>query len=360
MTWRLPAEWEPQDAILLAWPHAGTDWAVNLADVEATYVALVDAITKSQRVVLVVANDEVAARAAHLLAVAAIPGERLAMVRAEYDDTWLRDTGPITLTDGHRFRLLDFRFTGWGGKFAHARDDRLVGNLLASGLFGEDPAGNEGSEEVSTRSRLSHEHRDFVLEGGAIESDGAGTLLTTRACLAQRQPEASRVELAQSLADQIPSTRVIMLDHGELEGDDTDGHIDTLARFIAPDRIAYQACDDDSDPHFAPLSAMAAELRELRTQAGGTYALTALPWPKPIRAADGRRLAASYANFLIINGAVLVPAYGDRADAGARAVLSAALPDRVVKSVPCRPLIEQNGSLHCLTMQLPRGVLGER
>ncbi len=344
MAWRLPAEWEPQDAILLAWPHAGTDWSRNLVDVETTYVALIEAIAMHQRVVLVVADADVEARAAHCLRAVQVPQDRLRTVRAEYDDTWLRDSGPITVTDGTRFRLLDFLFTGWGGKFGGSRDDRLIEALHAQGLFGN----------------AERDRRDYALEGGAIESDGQGTLMTTRTCLAQRHPELSRLELAQGLADQIPCSRLIMLDHGELEGDDTDAHIDTLVRLLSPDQLAYQSCDDPEDPHFGPLAAMAAELLELRTPQGKPYRLVALPWPSPIRAPDGRRLAASYANFLIIDGAVLVPAYGDAADDAARLALARAMPGRVVRQVPCRPLIEQNGSLHCLTMQLPRGVLGVR
>ncbi len=342
MTWRLPAEWEPQDAVLLAWPHAGTDWSANLADVEATYVALVEAIARHERVVMVVADAGIEARATQLLSAGEFPRERLRFVRAEYDDTWLRDSGPITVTDGSQFRLLDFLFTGWGGKFGGGRDDRLVEALHAQGLFGE-----------AVRDR-----REYALEGGAIESDGIGTLLTTRVCLAQRHPGLAPVELAQGLADQVPCSRVIMLDHGELEGDDTDGHIDTLVRMVGPNHLAYQSCDDADDPHFAPLAAMAAELRELRTIDDQPYRLTALPWASPIRAADGRRLAASYANFLLVNGALLLPAYGDTADAAALALLAETLPSRVVRQIPCRPLIEQNGSLHCLTMQLPRGALG--
>ncbi len=344
MPWRLPAEFEPQDAVLVAWPHAGTDWVRNLADVEASYVSLCEAITAHQRVVIVAANEQIEAHASGLLAGAGVALSGVRFVLAEYDDTWLRDSGPVTVTDGTRFRLLDFRFTGWGGKFGGGRDDALTSSLHRSGLFGEhalDP-------------------RDFALEGGAIESDGTGTLLTTRICLAQRHPGRTGMELAQALLDEVPCERVILLDHGELEGDDTDGHIDTLARFIAVDAIAYQGCDDPEDPHFEPLARMAAELGDLRTREGLPYRLVRLPWAAPVRGADGRRLAASYANFLIINGAVLMPAYGDPADELAQAVMAAAMPDRRIRRVPCRPLIEQNGSLHCLTMQLPQGVLGER
>lgn len=344
MPWRLPAEFEPQDAVLIAWPHAGTDWVRNLADVEASYISLCEAITAHQTVIIAAADEQIRAHASDLLVGAGIALARVHFVLAAYDDTWLRDSGPISVTDGAQFRLLDFRFTGWGGKFGGDRDDALTAALHAAGLFGGhalDP-------------------RDFALEGGAIESDGAGSVLTTRNCLAERHPGKSGMELAQALLDQIPCDRVILLEHGELEGDDTDGHIDTLARFIAVDAIAYQGCDDPEDAHFEPLARMASELAELRTRDGAPYRLVRLPWAAPLRGSDGRRLAASYANFLIINGAVLMPAYGDPADELAREVMAAAMPDRRVRRIPCRPLIEQNGSLHCLTMQLPRGVLGER
>jgi agmatine/peptidylarginine deiminase len=197
---------------------------------------------------------------------------------------------------------------------------------------------------------------DFALEGGAIETDGAGTLLTTWQCLHQRHPDADRDRLGAQLAGWLHQDRVLWLDHGYLEGDDTDAHVDTLARFAAPDAIVFQACDDPADSHHAPLRAMAAELAALRTADGTPYRLFPLPWPRPV-IDQGRRLAASYANFLIVNGAVLMPAYGDAADADAAAVLGEAFPGREVVQVPCRPLIWQNGSLHCLTMQLPEGLL---
>jgi agmatine/peptidylarginine deiminase len=194
------------------------------------------------------------------------------------------------------------------------------------------------------------------LEGGAIETDGAGTLLTTWRCLHERHPGIDRQTLAARLAGWLRQDRVLWLDHGYLEGDDTDAHIDTLARFAGPDAIAFQDCDDSQDPHYRELQAMAAELAALRTVDGRPYRLFPLPWPRPV-IDENRRLAASYANFLIINGAVLMPAYGDPADARAQAVLAEAFPDREIVPVPCRSLIWQNGSLHCITMQLPQGLL---
>jgi agmatine/peptidylarginine deiminase len=337
---RFPAEWEAQSAVLIAWPHAGTDWSDRLASVEDTYIALVAAITRFESVVVCVADDDVQAYARARLASARIDMQRVRFVEAAYDDTWLRDSGPITLVGADGFRLLDFRFTGWGGKFEASLDDQLVQRL--------------DEAEIFAKSIL--QPIDFELEGGAIETDGAGTLLTTWRCLHERHPGIDRQTLAARLAGWLRQDRVLWLDHGYLEGDDTDAHIDTLARFAGPDAIAFQDCDDSQDPHYRELQAMAAELAALRTVDGRPYRLFPLPWPRPV-IDENRRLAASYANFLIINGAVLMPAYGDPADARAQAVLAEAFPDREIVPVPCRSLIWQNGSLHCITMQLPQGLL---
>lgn len=338
-TLRFPAEWEPQEAILVAWPHAGTDWAERLAEVEETYIALVQAITRYQPAWICVADDDLQTYAEARLRSARVDMSKVRFVPFDYDDTWLRDSGPITLREGDGFRVLDFRFTAWGGKFEAGRDDRLVEALDQQGLFGGAP-----------RQRI-----EFALEGGGIETDGDGTLLTTWHCLHERHPQASREDLDARLRQWLAQDRVLWLDHGYLEGDDTDAHIDTLARFAPGDAIVFQACDDPADSHHAELQAMAADIAALRTADGRPYRLFPLPWARPI-VDNGRRLAASYANYLIINGAVLIPAYGDRADDAAAAVLALAYPGRDIVQVPCRPLIWQNGSLHCITMQLPAGL----
>ena len=335
---RFPAEWEPQSAVLIAWPHAETDWAARLGEVEETYIALVAAISRFERVVVCVADADLQTYAEARLRSARVDLSKVHFVEVEYDDTWLRDSGPITLRDGDGFRLLDFRFTGWGGKFEASRDDQLVQRLHDTGTFLK-----------SDRQAI-----DFALEGGAIDTDGAGTLLSTWRCLHERHPDTSRDALTARLAEWLRQDRVLWLDHGYLEGDDTDAHVDTLARFAGRDSIVFQACDDPADAHYAELAAMGAELAALRTQDGRPYRLFPLPWARPILD-EARRLAASYANFLIINGAVLMPAYGDPADAIAAEVLRQAFPGREIVQVPCRPLIWQNGSLHCITMQLPAG-----
>ncbi|MGA8278513.1 MAG: agmatine deiminase family protein [Rhodanobacteraceae bacterium] len=337
---RLPAEWQPQAAIVVAWPHEDTDWASRLAEVESSYAALIRAITRFEPVIICVASAALQRRVERLLATAGIDSMRLRFVETAYDDTWLRDSGPITLTDGARFRICDFRFSGWGGKFDARRDDRLVAALIEHGLFPD----------------AQHQRVDWTLEGGAIESDGAGTLLTTWRCLHQRHPDQSREALTQRLEQSLGADRVLWLDHGYLEGDDTDAHIDTLARFAPDDTIVFQACEDTQDSHYGELAAMCDELAGLRTQHERPYRLRALPWPNPI-IDNKRRLAASYANYLILNGGVLVPAYGDAADVAAQRVIASAYPGREIMPVPCRPLIWQNGSLHCLTMQIPAGAL---
>ncbi len=337
---RFPAEWEPQSAILIAWPHAGTDWAERLEQVEETYIALVTGITRFQSVVICVADADLQIYAEARLRSARVDMARVHFVEAPYNDTWLRDSGPISLRGEDGFRLMDFRFTGWGGKYEASLDDLLVGALSGAGVF----------RDASVQSV------DFALEGGAIETDGHGTLLTTWRCLHERHPEASRASLSDTLKHTLQQDRVLWLDHGYLEGDDTDAHIDTLARLAPDDAIVYQACDDATDAHHDELQAMGAELAALRTAEGKPYKLYPLPWAQPVLD-GGRRLAASYANYLILNGAVLMPAYGDPADGPAAAVLAQAYPGREIVQIPCRALIWQNGSLHCVTMQLPEGLL---
>ena len=339
-TLRLPAEWEPQAAVLIAWPHAGTDWAERLDAVESTYIALAAAVTRFQPLIIVVADASLRAHVTAKLQATSADLSRIRFVELPYDDTWLRDSGPITLRGGDHFQLTDFRFTGWGGKFGAEQDDALIAGLVEAGVFGS----------------AAHKRIDWALEGGGIESDGIGTILTTWRCLVQRHPEQSREQMSAILQESLQAKRVLWLDYGYLEGDDTDAHIDTLARFAPGDGIVYQACNDPSDVHHDELQRMGSELAALRATDGKPYTLHPLPWARPI-VDEERRLAASYANYLIVNGAVLVPAYGDAADDEAARIIGEAHPGRVVVQMPCRPLIWQNGSLHCITMQLPAGLI---
>ena len=337
---RFPAEWEPQSAVLMAWPHAGTDWAARFENTRSCFAAIAAAISQRQLLLLLVPDADIASDARSALTQAGADFTQVRFITLPYNDTWLRDSGPISLRKGEAYELLDFHFTAWGGKFEAGLDDRIVSEMAEQGLFGN----------------AEHRRIDFALEGGGIETDGAGTLLSTWHCLHERHPDKSRSDIESVLKTQLRQDRVLWLEHGYLEGDDTDAHIDTLARFASETAIVYQGCDYPDDGHYPELQAMAGELAQLRTVAGEPYTLHALPWPKPIMD-DGRRLAASYANFLIINGAVLMPVYADAADGRALSVLQRAFPAHDIIGIPCRDLIWQNGSLHCCTMQLPEGLL---
>lgn len=340
MARRLPAEWEAQDGVLLAWPHADSDWQDCLDQVEPVFCNIVSQISRFERVVLVAPEPE--AVRAQLRAAGAVL-ERISIYPIPANDTWARDFGPITLEEDGALRLLDFGFNGWGLKFASNHDNQITARLHQAGAFGATPRDIIG----------------LILEGGAIESDGQGTLLTTAECLLNpnRNPHLGRADIEARLKQLFGLERILWLEHGYLAGDDTDSHVDTLARLCPDHSILYVRCDDPADEHYPALAAMEAELRAFRTASGAPYRLLPLPWPQATFDQEGQRLPATYANYLVLNGAVLVPTYRDPADAAALAVIGQAFPDRDIIGIDCLPLILQHGSLHCVTMQLPQGVL---
>ena len=343
---RLPAEWEPQSGVMLTWPHSDTDWADQLDRVEQLYGALAVLIARFEPVLNVCRDPAHARRVYALIGDPSVGPNVQRFGIAPSNDTWARDHGPIGVrTDDDRALLLDFRFNGWGGKFAADRDNRISRVLSESGIFGP----------------TQLEAVDLVLEGGAIETDGRGTLLAVKRTLAdpKRNPGLTLETIENILRDRLGIRHYLWLEHGAISGDDTDGHIDTLVRFCAPDTLCYVRCADPADTDFAELQAMEHELLALRDPAGKPYRLVPLPTPAPVLNSDGSRLPAGYANFLIINGAVLVPTYEDPADEEAIAVLADLFPDRVVLPVDCLPLVRQGGSLHCISMQLMAGALGE-
>lgn len=342
MSRTLPAEWAPQSGVMLTWPHDDSDWAPLLDQADAVFAAIGRAVTRFEPLLVVCRDAGHRDHVAGCLARAGADPARVRMAIAPSNDTWARDHGPITVLENGRPKLLDFTFNGWGGKYPADLDDCISARLRDQGSFGD----------------TAMETVDLVLEGGSIESDGLGTILTTAGCLPTptRNPGLDRTDIEARLRSSLGANRVLWLDHGHLEGDDTDGHVDTLARLCTPDTIAFVTCDGD-DLHHASLRAMEGDLRALRTADGRTYRLVPLPLPAPIRDEDGRRLPATHANFLIINGAVLVPVYDDPADAVALERLAGVFRDREIIAIDCRTLIRQYGSLHCVTMQLPQGVL---
>ena len=334
----LPPEWAPQSSVMLTWPRRDGDFARHFETVEQNFVAIAVAIARHENLHVNVAQD--APGLAARLVAAGVPNDRLHVYAMPNDDVWARDHGPITVVRDGKLLHLDFTFNGWGGKFPAERDNALTSRLLTVNAW------NAPVETV-----------DFVLEGGAIEVDGKGTLLTTERCLLAptRNPKLDKAGIEEVLKEKFGVSRILWLKHGDLLGDDTDGHIDTIARFSDAETIVYQACEDRDDPHYADLAAMAEELTALRTAEGKPYKLVPLPLPAAMHDPDdGRRLPAGYANFLIINGAVLVPVYGDaKNDPVALQRLRPCFPGREVVPIECKALIHQYGSLHCVTMQIP-------
>jgi agmatine deiminase len=337
---RLPAEWEPQDGILLAWPHKESDWRSCLDEVEPVFVEITREISRFERVVIL-APDRKALK--KKLCDGGVDWEKVDIFEIPTNDTWIRDFGPITVIDKEEPLLLDFGFNGWGLKYPAYRDNAASRKLHSTGIFG-----NTALETIG-----------LILEGGSIESDGRGTLLTTGECLlgSNRNPHLSKNELESKFTRFLGMDHFLWLNTGFLEGDDTDSHIDTLARLCPEDTMLYVSCDDCNDQHYESLQTMAEELKAFRTRGGHPYRLLPLPWPEPQHDENGDRLPATYANFLIINGAVLVPTYNDKNDESAINAVQDAFPDRLITGINCLPLIRQHGSLHCVTMQIPEGVL---
>ena len=335
----LPAEWASQSGIQLTWPHAETDWAYMLTEVRSCFTAIAREIAKRELLLIVTPEPEEVRKQIS----ATVNMENVRFMECETNDTWARDHGAITLLDTDGPSLLDFTFNGWGLKFASDKDNLITRQAVEAGFLNGRYVNRLG----------------FVLEGGSIESDGQGTLLTTSECLLSlnRNGQMSRDEIEAYLCSVFHLQRVLWLDHGYLAGDDTDSHVDTLARLCSPDTIAYVQCTDTQDEHYEALHQMEEQLKTFRTISGNLYRLLALPMADKIEE-EGERLPATYANFLIMNSAVLYPTYRQpENDARAKEVLQEAFPEHEIVGIDCRALIKQHGSLHCVTMQYPTGVL---
>ena len=339
----LPAEWARQSGVQLTWPHAATDWAPVLKCVEECYIRMALEIAQREQLIIVTPEPEAVDRLLHeRMPSRVLPN--ITLCEAPTNDTWARDHGFLTLQTSMGLLLLDFQFNGWGKKFPADLDNQICRRMMEQGVL-------NGQYE----DRL-----DFVLEGGSIESDGKGTILTTSKCLLapNRNQPLSQAEIEDRLKRELFAERVLWLDYGYLAGDDTDSHIDTLARFCPNDTIAYVQCTDENDEHYEELRKMEEQLQTFQTIDGRPYRLIPLPMAAPAYDEEGQRLPATYANFLCINGAVLMPTYRDaERDEQARRQLQQAFPRHEIIPIDCRVLIEQHGSLHCCTMQFPKGVI---
>jgi len=329
---RLPAEWEEQEFVQIVFPHKDTDWNDYLDEAISTFVNIVNSIRKYQKCLVVAKN---------LIYIKSLfqNKKNLIFVKIDSDDTWSRDFGGITVEHNKDLVVLDFKFNAWGKKFSYKLDDQITKQLKLKGLL----------------KLYKHNSIPFVLEGGAIESNGAGIILTTSKCLMEknRNPHLTQNTIEKKLIEYLGAQKVLWLNSGYLEGDDTDSHIDTLARFVSVDTIVYQSCDDQNDIHYEELKKMENELLNFKQLNGNKFKIVSLPWIEAKY--DGTdRLPATYANFLIINNAVLVPVYGDKNDDNALEIFKKLFPKRDIIGIDCQTLIRQHGSLHCVTMQYPK------
>ncbi|MEA4985138.1 MAG: agmatine deiminase family protein [Paludibacter sp.] len=329
---QLPPEWAPQQLVQLTWPHEQTDWVDMLDEVNQCFADIARNIVQHEKL-LVVCKDSKQIKTL----LKGTDFSKITFVELPTNDTWARDHGGITVLEDGKKAIYDFAFNGWGKKFEAKLDNQITKALHEKQVFGRD---------VIYRNCL-----DFVLEGGSIESDGEGTLLTTSTCLlSDNRNDLSKEVIETRLKNYFGLHRVLWLNHGYLAGDDTDSHIDTLARFCDVSTIAYVKCEDETDEHYIELKKMEEELMQFRTVSGNFYRLIPLPMADTVYD-DEIRLPATYANFLIINDAVLVPTYQSPKDEIALKQLGQAFPDRKTIGINCLPLIKQHGSLHCVTMQ---------
>lgn len=316
MNTTIKAEWEPHGAVMLAWPHSATDWAYMLDEVQECYRNIIDALIRVGEKVIVLSPEAEAP---------SFNSPDVTVIYVDTNDTWIRDYGPLSMPGC----LLDFRFNAWGQKFASNLDNQATSALAARKVF-----------SVPVRC-----HKDFVLEGGSIESDGNGTVLTTSCCLLapNRNEPMSRDEIERQMLKRLGARKILWIDCVPLPGDDTDGHVDTLARLAPFNSIFYCGTVDPG------------QLASFTDADGQPYNLFELPLPDPIHDPDdGSILPATYANYLVTEKAILMPSYGQPMnDLRAQQTLRIVYSDRDIIPVDCRALIRQHGSLHCATMQVP-------
>jgi len=332
----MPAEWEKQQCVLMSFPHEETDWhdQNNPADLEAAlspFIRIAQAIAYGQAVYIICKDKS-------KIASMFCSTRNMTFIEIPTNDTWIRDYGYISIKKDGEKKLLDFTFDGWGGKFEASLDNSVNRTLHQKGYMGITPL----------------ETIDFVLEGGSIESDGEGTILTTTTCLCNpnRNGGLDKTEVERRLKKYLGANRVLWLDHGYLSGDDTDSHIDTLARFVNKETIAYVKCDNSKDEHYEALKQMETQLKTFRTQEEKPYTLVPLPMTAAIYNVQKERLPATYANFLISNDALIYPTYSDKNDKIVHEIFKALFPNKEIIPINCLKLIEQGGSLHCSTMQV--------
>jgi len=327
----LPAEWHKQRAVLMAFPHANSDWKDDLTSALTPFIRIAQAIAYKEPVYIICDNRD---NISNLFCYTT----NMSFIEIPTNDTWTRDYGYISIIEDNKIKLLDFKFDGWGGKFEATLDNQVNQTLHKKGYLGTTPL----------------ESIDFVLEGGSIESNGDGILLTTTKCLCNKNRNGglSKIEVEKKLKKYLGVQKILWLDYGYLAGDDTDSHIDTLARFVSSNTIVYVQCIDKTDEHYAELKKMEKQLKTFKDIDNKPFNLIPLPMPTAKYNKENNRLPATYANFLITNEALIYPTYSVKEDKIAHNIFKEIFPTKEVIPIECSRLIEQGGSLHCSTMQI--------
>jgi len=349
--YRMPAEWEPHEATWLAWPHNPEDWPGKFQPIPWVYAEIVRLLAARERVHILVDDLKSEARARSILARAVANLDQVSFHAWPTDRVWTRDSGPIFVRNAEgRVAVTNWRFNAWAKYDDWQLDDQVPGRV--TGLLGVP----EWQPEIELKNGAKHR---LVLEGGSIDTNGEGILLTTEECLLsevqQRNPGVSREELDQAFHDYLGIDQVIWLGRG-VAGDDTHGHVDDISRFVGPETIVTAVEPDTKDANHEPLEENLQRLKAARTLAGKQFTVVELPLPRPV-VFRGQRLPASYANFYIANGLVLVPTFHDPNDRVALNILAGVFPDREVIGIHSVDLVWGLGTLHCMTQQQPVGLL---
>jgi len=350
--YRTPAEWEPHEATWLAWPHNPEDWPGKFASIPWLYAEIVRLLAAHELVQLVVEDAKAESRVQSILERAGANLDRVRLHRWPTNRSWTRDTGPIFVrnADGN-VALTDWRFNGWAKYEDWQLDDKFAANAAKALKFSAwQPA------VLQTGSKMGHgKAQRVVLEGGSIDTNGQGILLTTEECLQsevqERNPGISREQMERVFEDYLGIDQVLWLGRG-IAGDDTHGHVDDITRFVGPETILTAVEPDTSDPNHEPLAENLARLKAARTLGGNQFTVVELPMPRPV-VFRGQRLPASYANFYIANGLVLVPTFHDPSDRVALNIIAELFPEREVIGIHAVDLVWGLGTLHCMTQQQP-------
>ena len=325
-------EWRHQLAVIITWPHQFSAWQPILNAVEACYLDLASAAAASQKLLIITYNQQHQKSIQKKLHNKKANIHNISFANIETNDTWVRDYGPITVLKNNQLIWQDFEFNAWGDKFESRLDNLVNQKLIQHEWFCEN---------------YSLEKQNFVLEGGSIEANAQGDLLTTASCVDNLNRHNTVSEQECIFHQALGCHNIHKLRYGALAGDDTDGHIDTLARFASNNLILYVKCSNSSDEHYRALSLMEKEIQALPFEA------VSLPMPDARYDKNKHRLPATYANFLIMNDVVLVPTYHCKQDEAALSIFKACFKNKEIIGVNCNALIYEHGSLHCSTMQVP-------